>query len=317
LFLSDEPSIQDFLDAQNHFGLPTLALVKKDWQVLRALKAVSTVDASPFRLVFAGGTCLARAHRLVRRMSEDVDFKVVRVGVQPESNNKLRLELRALRDQVTAALQAAGFPIDTTDASQLRSSDGNRYTGYHLHYDDPGPVEAPLRPTIMIELNYAALRLPSVSLPVTSFVAEAFGNTSEIPGTDCVSVTETAAEKLVSLTRRTAMELARLSRAPDPTLVRHLYDLHLIREKIGRPKAIELARVIARQDAEEFKNQYPAYHADIVAETHKAMTALRSDAAVRYRYTTFVAAMVYGEKVEFDTAISTAAELVEETWPSA
>ena len=45
----------------------------------------------------------------------------------------------------------------------------------------------------------------------------------------CVSVVETAAEKLVALTRRTAMEMAGLSRDPDPTLVRHIYDLHMMR----------------------------------------------------------------------------------------
>jgi hypothetical protein len=69
-------------------------------------------------------------------------------------------------------------------------------------------------------------------LPVTSFVAEAFARAPEIPVIDCVSVTETAAEKLVSLTRRSAMELAGLSREPDHTLVRHVYDLHMIRDHI-------------------------------------------------------------------------------------
>jgi hypothetical protein len=39
--------------------------------------ARSAFDASPFALVFGGGTALARAHRIVRRMSEDVDFKIV------------------------------------------------------------------------------------------------------------------------------------------------------------------------------------------------------------------------------------------------
>ena len=45
-------------------------------------------------------------------------------------------------------------------------------------------------------------------------------------------MTETAAEKLVALTRRIAMELAGLSRDPDPTLVRHIYDLHLMQGHI-------------------------------------------------------------------------------------
>ena len=34
------------------------------------------------------GTCLARAHRLVRRMSEDVDFKVAPLDGEPVSTSK-------------------------------------------------------------------------------------------------------------------------------------------------------------------------------------------------------------------------------------
>jgi Putative PD-(D/E)XK phosphodiesterase (DUF2161) len=59
-----------------------------------------------------------------------------------------------------------------------------------------------------------------VRLPVQSFVAEATRRPPEIPDLACVSVIETAAEKLVSLTRRTAMEMAGVSRDPDPTFVR-------------------------------------------------------------------------------------------------
>ena len=57
---------------------------------------------------------------------------------------------------------------------------------------------------------------------------------AEVPAIPCVGVTETAAEKLVSLTRRTAMDLAGLSRDFDPALVRHVYDLHVLRGHVNR-----------------------------------------------------------------------------------
>lgn len=60
----------------------------------------------------------------------------------------------------------------------------------------PREKESPLRSTIQIELNYAMLRLPRVELPVASFVAKAFSRAPQIPALACVSVTETAAEKL-------------------------------------------------------------------------------------------------------------------------
>ena len=308
----------DFRAVQDHFGLSQTAAVEKDWHVMRALRAINSVDANPFRLVFAGGTCLARAHKLVRRMSEDVDFKIVSLdGGAPTSRNQRRRQLGALRDRISASLQAAGFQIDTADTAQLRSRDANEYTVYHLNYAEPGDVGAQLRPTIQIELTLAALRLPSLRLPVASFVAEASGHVPEIPAIDCVSVTETAAEKIVSLTRRSAMELAGLSRGHDLTLVRHIYDLHMIRDHIDLATAVELARKVAQQDAAEFRNQYPAYHDDIPGETRKGIDVWTMEPAGRNLYNNFVATMVYGEQVEFSTAIATSVAMVDAAWPLA
>src|ERR1700693_1208343 len=83
------------------------------------MRAVASVDATPFHLVFAGGTCLARAHKLIRRMSEDVDFKIVPLNADAVSRSKRRKQLADLRDRVTAGVRAVGFPIDTADAAQL------------------------------------------------------------------------------------------------------------------------------------------------------------------------------------------------------
>lgn len=312
--MSAEPSVQAFLDARAHFGLPTLEPVQKDWHVLRALRAIAAVDAAPFQLVFAGGTCLARAHRLVARMSEDVDFKVVPLDPAPLSRGQRRSRLGALRQRVLAALQAEGFGIAPQD---VRSRDENQYTLFNLRYADASATASLLRPTIQVELTHARLRLPSVTLPVSSFVAEAFGRAPELAAVPCVSVTETAAEKLVSLTRRTAMELRGLSRAPDPALVRHVYDLHAIHPHIDRAAAVQLARAIAVSDAREFANQYPAYAADIAGETRMACAALQSDPAVRARFAAFTSSMVYGQAVDLDAAVQAIAALVDEAWPAA
>ena len=145
---------------------------------------------------------------------------------------------------------------------------------------------------------------------------QACGRRPEIAVFECVSVTETAAEKLVGLTRRTAMILAGLSRDPAPTLVRHIYDLHAVRDHIDKTAAIDLARQIAQKDAEEFKNQYPAYHADIAGETHKALRVWTVEPASQDIYGNFVAAMVYGESADFRTAMATVAGLADAAWPA-
>ncbi len=102
--MRDKPSLQDLLEVQRQFELPSPVLVEKDWYVVTALAAINTADVKPFRLLFSGGTALSRAHRLIRRMSEDIDLKIV-VSDEPRS----RSELRKLRDVVTGALLHAGF----------------------------------------------------------------------------------------------------------------------------------------------------------------------------------------------------------------
>lgn len=299
----------DILAAQEYYGFASPVPVEKDWQMLRAMCAIASVDARPFRLVFAGGTCLARAHKLIRRMSEDVDFKITPLEPNPVSKTRRRKELGDLRDRITESLQAAGFLIDPADSTQLRSRDDNHYTVYQLQYATPDPEDETLRPTIQIELNYALMRRPFISLPVASFVAEAFGRSAELPTVACVGVAETAAEKLVSLTRRSAMELAGVTRNPDPTLVRHIYDLHVIRSQYDAADVVELAREVMLQDAEEFANQFPVYREDPLGETRRAVAALADDARYAQRYSQFLQVMAYGDRPAYTDALATVSSL--------
>jgi predicted nucleotidyltransferase component of viral defense system len=81
--LNDRPTLQELREVQRLFGLPEPALVEKDWLVVRALAAISNADKGPFQLVFQGGTALSRAHRVIERMSEDIDIKIVSEGPPP------------------------------------------------------------------------------------------------------------------------------------------------------------------------------------------------------------------------------------------
>jgi hypothetical protein len=187
------------------FGLPGTAAVAKDFFVVRAIAALAAMDATPFDLVFGGGTALARAHRIIRRMSEDVDFKIVPRAAAPVSRSALRRQLDHLRDRVSVTLKETGFAFDPADKSLAWARDEGRYAVWQLPYRSESGAGEGLRPTIQVELNYAPMRRQRVMLPLSSFVAEATRRSPEVPQLACVSIVETAAEKLVSLTRRTAM----------------------------------------------------------------------------------------------------------------
>ena len=127
--MSDKLSLQDLLEVQAHFGLPSPALVEKAWHVVKALAAITAADTAPLRLVFGGGTALSRVHRLIRRMSEDIDLKIV------SDTEPTRPALRRLRDTITQALLAAGFRFDPANRAHRDSRNESRYTIYRLPYE--------------------------------------------------------------------------------------------------------------------------------------------------------------------------------------
>ena len=303
--MNDSPSLQDLLEVRRHFGLPSTALVEKDWYVVRALAAIAAVDAAPFRLVFGGGTALSRAHRLIARMSEDIDLKII-ADEEPK-----RSQLRHLRDAITDALLKAGFEFDPENRAHRDSANATRYTIYRLPYVSVAAGEGILRPEIQVETAAWPLRRPPVELPVISFMAEAFKRPAEVQAIACVSITETAAEKFVALTRRAGAELAGAGGPRDPTLVRHIYDLHVIRTHYDPDEVITLARTIMLADAKAYGHQFPAYRDNPVAETHRAVVGLREDPEYARRYADFRRDMVYGDAVAFADAVATVESLAE------
>lgn len=304
--MPDKLSLQELLEVQTYFELPSPALVEKDWYVVRALSAINSTDVRPFRLVFSGGTALSRAHRLTRRMSEDIDLKIV--SDKPRS----RAELRKLRDTVTRALMDAGFQFDPENEAYRDSGNASRYTIYRLPYPPIVAGEGSLRPEIQIETAVWPLRLPSVEQSVISFWAEAFKQPAEVPSIACVALTETIAEKFVALTRRAGAELADTGCPRDKTLVRHIYDLHAVRAHYDAAAVIALAREIMLADVEAYGHQFPAYREDPVAETLRAVTGLSNDGRFSAAYALFLRDMVYGDIVDFNTALATVSALAEE-----
>ena len=45
-----KPSAQEVLEVRQFFGLPSVQLVEKDWQVVQAMRVILAIDATPFRL---------------------------------------------------------------------------------------------------------------------------------------------------------------------------------------------------------------------------------------------------------------------------
>lgn len=270
---------------------------------MKALAAIMATDIGPFHLIFGGGTALGRAHRLIYRMSEDIDLKIV------GERDPNRSELREIRDLLTQALLEAGFMFDPENREHRNSANASRYTVYNIPYDPINRGDGVLRPEIKVETAVWPLRQPAIRLPVSSFVAEAYQNPPELMDVPCVTIAQTAAEKFVALTRRAAAETTLPVSERDRTLLRHVYDLHAIQGHCEFAEIAAMARDIMDHDAKEFGNQEPAYREDCVGETMRALDALSSDPSYASQYAKFSRDMVFGDAAEYGVAVDTLREI--------
>ena len=297
--------ISDF-EAESELHLPGFAL-EKDYFVLDAITLIQALPASPdFRFVFCGGTCLAKAYGILHRMSEDVDFKLVPTEATAQlPKAALRRKLSVLVKNVITALEEGGFGKDSITR---RSSDNNSYLGLDIEYESVFSKPSSLRPHLLLELNHSIFRASTEMHPVGLLLDKLTSGLYQSPlEIECVSLREVLAEKLVSFSRRLALQLQKVNNAMaldpssgwDKALVRHLYDVHQIIQSTPAVKSDveDLARILSSviaNDAIEFENQHPQFYLTPLAQLNDALTWARSSEDLKTQYDAFVADMVYG-----------------------
>ncbi|HFG6845996.1 nucleotidyl transferase AbiEii/AbiGii toxin family protein, partial [Acinetobacter baumannii] len=113
------------------------SFVEKDWFITKVLNLL----ASDPDLIFSGGTSLFKAHRLIERFSEDIDFLVIG-DLKPRDR-------KSIRNRIIQILVENGFNLikkETFDS-------GRKYEltiEYQLTQDTPEYI----RPHILIEICF-------------------------------------------------------------------------------------------------------------------------------------------------------------------
>lgn len=292
-------------------GLTALppGIFEKDLLVTEVLHTVIATQSDDIRPVFCGGTCLSKAHGLIDRMSEDIDFKLV-VPLDLSRSARSRL-LSQFKKRLAIALEHAGFHVP---ADEIMARDENSYVLLNLHYESRFPQVASLRPEIKLELNARPPVLPTVLLPIASMLATLIQQPASGLQVECVGVEETLAEKVLSFLRRTAQARTGRNRADyDDRLVRHLYDVRAIAR--GRDRLLlphEHFATLISEDAAQYRNQYPEFDQDPVGQMRQVLDELQNNESGFERdYRRFVDELVFGEPVGFDEARSVFIELAE------
>jgi predicted nucleotidyltransferase component of viral defense system len=236
--MNELPDRDTLLDVALEMGIHE-TFVEKDWYVTQIIRQLVEQPYDSVELIFTGGTALSKAHKLIERFSEDIDFRVVLEG-EPTTSAGRRI-LSGFKNEVSQRL--ASF----IEIQQVKARNNNQYIGLELTYPTIFSLPTSLRPHIKVEFTLAPLQLPSLMLPVGSFVGEAVKLTPEVAQVACIDPVENAADKLSALVWRVAARQAETTRQPD--MVRHLHDLAQLTDLASTHTAfVRLARQTIEQD---------------------------------------------------------------------
>lgn len=196
------------------------AFVEKDWFVIQAIRHLADAATGDLKPVFSGGTSLLKGHALIRRFSEDIDFKL---GLSAEflekSQGQKKTALSAFKKSLVAGWSGAGFEVTDVEAGS-----GNAFIRIDMDYPSVLEPHPSLRPHIQVELSAKPPRLSPVDRPLISFVAQNRRDAAEVTSIPCVDPVETAADKMSAFCWR-MLTRDRDSEKDDPTIIRHLHDL--------------------------------------------------------------------------------------------
>lgn len=196
------------------------AFVEKDWFVVQAIERLAGLATEHFTPVFSGGTSLLKAHALIRRFSEDIDFKLLLSdSFHTHSRNQRKQALRSFRDAMVDAWKQMGF-----DVTSCVSRDEYRFIELEMTYPTTQELHGSLRPHILAQVSAKPPRLAVQRKAVASFVGQYARSRPEVPDIACVDPVETAADKLSAFSWRMLLR-DRGHKDDDPTIVRHLHDL--------------------------------------------------------------------------------------------
>jgi hypothetical protein len=280
-------------------------LIEKDWHVTRALGVLANCDHGAAVPAFGGGTSLSKGWGLIKRFSEDIDFKVAMPAF--ETRSKAKRDRSTYRKTIFGALSEAGFTL-TGDVTR---ADENSFFAANFLYPTVFEAGSGLRPHLRVEMSLKAPALQAVTRPLASLIGMAQSKPPEVASFPCVDPVETAADKLSALAWRVQAR-RRGSEGDDPTIIRHVHDLAALKGRIDASD--DFAGLVRQAMAEdEGRGGEAIASSDPAALFTDMLDRLTNDPlwAVEYQdYVHQVSFAAPNELIGFDEALNVLCDLV-------
>lgn len=287
--------------------LPTI--LEKDLLIVKTLGLLQAFDWGECVAVFCGGTSLSKGYKLIERMSEDIDFKLLLP--QSISQSQARKGRRKLRWELVEYLRRAGFGMEKDPVVKNEGC----YFCLSLGYQSRFPELEVLRPELKLEFNVCTPLLDALTVEVRSLLSQ-YSEQEEAPiHLQAVDPQETLVEKVVAFLRRTATwqdngwPKKRPLPPDDERLVRHLYDVQQLLLQPGandpeaQAKRKQRFQRIIENDRKQFGQKDPIFQrnpTERLGSSLKQLHAYSSD--FEKLYDRFLEELVWGETVGFSQA---------------
>lgn len=288
------PDKKDIEDIAIELGTEPVFL-EKDWHVTLIIQGLSKIQDEHFLCVFCGGTSLLQGHRLIKRFSEDVDFRIVPKGGKSQN----RTTKRAFREKLLEELSK--IPELSLLVETVMSRDSGNFFSARFKYENRFGDHHSLRPEIKLDGTFVGSVLPgSEVISIKPIVAD-YLSMPGIPMT-CLSLLETTSDKASALIWR-VLGRNRNDQDDDLTMIRHLHDLHpLLHRQEGNFESLSVhLEATYLQDYKRGGN----IPANISIAAARALHVLETDTQYRSEYENFVINMCFGpqdEQISFSMA---------------
>lgn len=287
--------IRDAL-AEGLVGYSDVAL-EKDVHISAVLKLVAQLAGDDYSIVFCGGTSLVKAYRLIDRMSEDIDLKVVLApGL---SKNAQRTLLRQLRDECTQLLNSSDFEV-----TEPISENNNSHIEFTLAYESVFGQSRGLRAGIKLEFTQATLSVLPQRMTTTTLIGDVLPEYKDPVDLLCLTLEETMAEKVVSFLRRTLPYFRDTPGQYEDQLVRHVYDVYKLAEcSLDFTTAKGATHAAYTSDSQKFKNTSELFAREPRSELLFSLGQL-NEAELAPLYSVFVSEFLGRPGPDFKTALA-------------
>ncbi|MCY4421174.1 MAG: nucleotidyl transferase AbiEii/AbiGii toxin family protein [Gammaproteobacteria bacterium] len=279
------------------------SFIEKDYYAVKVVQAIADYSHSEITPIFSGGTSLSKGYGILKRFSEDVDFRAqFKNGTRPTQGN-----LKAFRYEIYGLVES----IEGITLDKERRETGGNYFKIPLVYPQIADVSTALRPHLQLDFSYTQVQRDPEECSISSFVAE-YSNSSPEARILCLSPLETAAEKFSALIWR-VNKRNRDDGQDDPAMIRHLHDLYVLRDYVHSHDKEFWAMVHTSAGTDENKLKRSTGMA--LPEAIKQMLdKLKRDKMYEEEYESFVLRMSYAKSqnlVSFGGAIDFLSKLTE------